>query len=175
MAGADVIVVSTAIDAENPEIIAARAARLPIVRRAEMLAELMRWRHGIAIAGTHGKTTTTSLVASILGEDGLDPTFVIGGLLNSAGTNARLDRRACGGRIVTRIADVRLRRTESDSSGHTGRGRCRTAGGRSGRFFDHCERACRGDREDSIRDVRDRSTVERCGGEGPSGCRRQTT
>lgn len=90
VAGADVIVVSTAIDAENPEIIAARAARLPIVRRAEMLAELMRWRHGIAIAGTHGKTTTTSLVASILGEDGLDPTFVIGGLLNSAGTNARL-------------------------------------------------------------------------------------
>lgn len=88
--GADVVVVSTAIDVENPEIIAAREARLPIVRRAEMLGELMRYRHGIAIAGTHGKTTTTSLVASILGEDGRDPTFVIGGLLNSAGTNARL-------------------------------------------------------------------------------------
>jgi len=90
ISGADVIVVSTAIDAENPEISAAREARLPIVRRAEMLGELMRYRHGIAIAGTHGKTTTTSLIASILGEDGRDPTFVIGGLLNSAGTNARL-------------------------------------------------------------------------------------
>lgn len=90
ISGADVVVVSTAIDAENPEIIAAREARLPIVRRAEMLGELMRYRHGIAIAGTHGKTTTTSLIASILGEDGRDPTFVIGGLLNSAGTNARL-------------------------------------------------------------------------------------
>lgn len=88
--GADVIVVSTAIDNENPEIAAAREARLPIVRRAEMLAELMRYRHGIAVAGTHGKTTTTSLVSSILGEAGLDPTFVIGGLLNSAGTNAKL-------------------------------------------------------------------------------------
>ncbi len=88
--GADVIVVSTAIDDENPEIMAAREARLPIVRRAEMLAELMRYRHGIAVAGTHGKTTTTSLVSSILAEDGRDPTFVIGGLLNSAGTNAKL-------------------------------------------------------------------------------------
>ncbi|MDQ8037454.1 MAG: UDP-N-acetylmuramate--L-alanine ligase [Pedobacter sp.] len=88
--GADVIVVSTAIDNENPEIAAAREARLPIVRRAEMLAELMRYRHGIAVAGTHGKTTTTSLVSSIMGEEGLDPTFVIGGLLNSAGTNAKL-------------------------------------------------------------------------------------
>ena len=90
ISGADVVVVSSAIDAENPEIIAAREARLPIVRRAEMLGELMRYRHGIAIAGTHGKTTTTSLIASILGEDGRDPTFVIGGLLNSAGKNARL-------------------------------------------------------------------------------------
>lgn len=88
--GADVIVVSTAIDHENPEIVAARELRLPIVRRAEMLAELMRYRHGIAVAGTHGKTTTTSLLASIMGEDGRDPTFVIGGLLNSAGTNAKL-------------------------------------------------------------------------------------
>lgn len=87
---ADVLVVSTAIDNENPEIIAARELRLPIVRRAEMLAELMRYRHGIAVAGTHGKTTTTSLVSSILAEDGRDPTFVIGGLLNSAGTNAKL-------------------------------------------------------------------------------------
>jgi UDP-N-acetylmuramate--alanine ligase len=88
--GASVIVVSTAIDQNNPEIIAAKAERIPIVRRAEMLAELMRFRHGIAIAGTHGKTTTTSLIASIFAEGQLDPTFVIGGLLNSAGTNARL-------------------------------------------------------------------------------------
>lgn len=88
--GADVLVVSTAIDPSNPEVAAAQAKRLPIVRRAEMLAELMRYRHGIAVAGTHGKTTTTSLVASILGEAGLDPTYVIGGLLNSAGTNAKL-------------------------------------------------------------------------------------
>lgn len=90
VAGADALVVSTAIDHENPEIVAARQARLPIVRRAEMLAELMRYRHGIAVAGTHGKTTTTSLVSSIFAEDGRDPTFVIGGLLNSAGTNAKL-------------------------------------------------------------------------------------
>lgn len=88
--GASVIVVSTAIDPENPELVAAQEARIPVVRRAEMLAELMRFRHGIAIAGTHGKTTTTSLIASILGEADFDPTFVIGGLLNSAGTNARL-------------------------------------------------------------------------------------
>lgn len=87
---ADVLVVSTAIDASNPEVKAAQERRLPIVRRAEMLAELMRYRHGIAIAGTHGKTTTTSLIASILGEGGFDPTYVIGGLLNSAGTNAKL-------------------------------------------------------------------------------------
>ena len=88
--GASVIVVSTAIDQNNPEIISAKALRIPIVRRAEMLAELMRFRHGIAIAGTHGKTTTTSLIASIFAQGQLDPTFVIGGLLNSAGTNARL-------------------------------------------------------------------------------------
>jgi len=88
--GASVIVVSTAIDAANPEIEHALALRIPVVRRAEMLAELMRFRHGIAIAGTHGKTTTTSLIASIFGEAQLDPTFVIGGLLNSAGTNAKL-------------------------------------------------------------------------------------
>lgn len=87
---ASVVVVSTAIDTNNPEIIAAQEKRVPIVRRAEMLAELMRFRHGVAIAGTHGKTTTTSLTASIFAQANLDPTFVIGGLLNSAGTNARL-------------------------------------------------------------------------------------
>ncbi|MCF1182836.1 UDP-N-acetylmuramate--L-alanine ligase [Marichromatium gracile] len=86
----DAVVVSTAIDEDNPEIRAARAARIPIVRRAEMLAELMRFYYGVAVAGTHGKTTTTSLVASILAEGGLDPTFVIGGRLNSAGANAKL-------------------------------------------------------------------------------------
>lgn len=87
---ADVLVVSTAIDQANPEVAAALEKRIPVVRRAEMLAELMRFRHGIAIAGTHGKTTTTSMVTSVLAEAGLDPTFVIGGKLNSAGTNARL-------------------------------------------------------------------------------------
>lgn len=87
---ADVVVVSTAIDKNNPEIQFAMEHRIPIVRRAEMLAELMRYRHGIAIAGTHGKTTTTSLVASILAEGEKDPTFVIGGKLTSAGTNAQL-------------------------------------------------------------------------------------
>ena len=86
----DVVVVSTAINPQNPEIIAAKELRIPIVRRAEMLAELMRYRHGVAIAGTHGKTTTTSLIASVYGQADRDPTFVIGGLLNSAGTNARL-------------------------------------------------------------------------------------
>ncbi|WP_370981295.1 UDP-N-acetylmuramate--L-alanine ligase [Agaribacterium sp. ZY112] len=88
--GASVVVRSTAIDAHNPELQAALGQRIPVIRRAEMLAELMRYRHGIAVAGTHGKTTTTSLTASILAEAKLDPTFVIGGLLNSAGTNARL-------------------------------------------------------------------------------------
>ena len=87
---ASVVVVSSAIDLENPELRAAEEQRIPIVPRAEMLAELMRYRHGIAVAGTHGKTTTTSLIASILAAGDLDPTFVIGGLLNSAGTNARL-------------------------------------------------------------------------------------
>ncbi|MEW6997682.1 UDP-N-acetylmuramate--L-alanine ligase [Colwelliaceae bacterium BS250] len=89
---ASVIVVSTAIDQNNIELKAAQERRIPVVRRAEMLAELMRFRHGIAIAGTHGKTTTTSLIASIMAEGDLDPTFVIGGLLNSAGTNARLGK-----------------------------------------------------------------------------------
>jgi UDP-N-acetylmuramate--alanine ligase len=87
---ANVVVVSSAIDHTNPEIIAANEKRVPVIRRAVMLAELMRFRHGIAIAGTHGKTTTTSLIATIFAEAKLDPTFVIGGLLNSAGTNARL-------------------------------------------------------------------------------------
>jgi len=86
----DVVVTSTAIAAENPELVAAREQRIPVVPRAEMLAELMRFRYGIGVAGTHGKTTTTSLTASLLAEGGLDPTFVIGGQLNSAATNAQL-------------------------------------------------------------------------------------
>lgn len=90
IAGADAVVTSTAVGASNPEVLAARAARIPVVPRAVMLAELMRLKQGIAIAGTHGKTTTTSLVASILAEGKLDPTFVIGGRLNSAGANAKL-------------------------------------------------------------------------------------
>ena len=90
--GANVVVVSSAINEANPEIQFARQQRIPIIRRAEMLAELMRFRHGIAVAGTHGKTTTTSLIATIFGEAETDPTFVIGGLLNSAGTNARLGK-----------------------------------------------------------------------------------
>ncbi|MEL0068224.1 MAG: Mur ligase domain-containing protein, partial [Gammaproteobacteria bacterium] len=90
--GADVVVISSAIPASNPELVAATELRIPIVPRAEMLAELMRFRHGVAVAGTHGKTTTTSLLASVYGDAGLDPTFVIGGLLNRAGTNARLGR-----------------------------------------------------------------------------------
>jgi UDP-N-acetylmuramate--alanine ligase len=88
--GADAVVVSTAVQADNPEVIAARERRIPVVPRALMLAELMRLKQGVAIAGTHGKTTTTSLVASVLAEGGLDPTFVIGGRLNAAGSNARL-------------------------------------------------------------------------------------
>lgn len=87
---ADVVVVSSAVKQDNPEVVAAHAKRIPVVPRAEMLAELMRFRFGIAVAGTHGKTTTTSLIASVLAEGGADPTFVIGGKLNSAGSNARL-------------------------------------------------------------------------------------
>ena len=102
----DVVVTSTAVAADNPEVVAARAARIPVVPRAEMLAELMRFRFGIAVAGTHGKTTTTSLTASLLAEGGLDPTFVIGGLLNSAGAHARLGE----GRYLVAEAD------ESDAS-----------------------------------------------------------
>lgn len=88
--GADAVVISTAVQADNPEVIAARERKIPVVPRALMLAELMRLKQGIAIAGTHGKTTTTSLVTSVLAEAGLDPTFVIGGRLNSAGANAKL-------------------------------------------------------------------------------------
>jgi UDP-N-acetylmuramate--alanine ligase len=106
VAGADVVVVSTAVGAANPELLAAHEARIPVVPRAEMLAELMRFRQGIAVAGTHGKTTTTSLVASVLAEGGLDPTFVIGGQLKSAGSNARLGT----GRYLVAEAD------ESDAS-----------------------------------------------------------
>lgn len=90
VANVDVVVTSTAVDKRNKEVKAAYKNRIPVIPRAEMLAELMRFRFGIAIAGTHGKTTTTSLTASILAEGGLDPTFVIGGRLNSAGTNAKL-------------------------------------------------------------------------------------
>jgi UDP-N-acetylmuramate--alanine ligase len=104
--GADVVVVSSAIRHDNPELVAARDLRVPIVPRAEMLAELMRFRRGIAVAGTHGKTTTTSLVASVLSEAGMDPTFVIGGQLLSAGANARLG----GGEWLVAEAD------ESDGS-----------------------------------------------------------
>jgi UDP-N-acetylmuramate--alanine ligase len=104
--GADVVVVSGAIGPGNPEVDAALAQRIPVVARAEMLGELMRFRYSIAVAGTHGKTTTTSLVASILAEGGEDPTFVIGGRLKSAGTNARLG----AGRYLVAEAD------ESDSS-----------------------------------------------------------
>jgi len=106
VADADVVVVSSAVNPDNPELVAAREHRIPIVRRAEMLAELMRFRSGIAVAGTHGKTTTTSLVASVLSEAGLDPTFVIGGRLLGAGTNARLG----SGRYLVAEAD------ESDAS-----------------------------------------------------------
>jgi UDP-N-acetylmuramate--alanine ligase len=88
--GADAVVTSTAVNEANPEVVAARAGKVPVVPRAIMLGELMRLKRGIAIAGTHGKTTTTSLVASVLAEGGMDPTFVIGGRLNSAGANAKL-------------------------------------------------------------------------------------
>ena len=104
--GADVVVVSTAVSQENPEVARALQLRLPVVPRAEMLGELMRFRSAIAVAGTHGKTTTTSLIASVLAEGGEDPTFVIGGRLKSAGTNARLG----AGRYLVAEAD------ESDAS-----------------------------------------------------------
>ena len=106
VAGADAVVVSTAVTPDNPEVVAAREAHVPVVPRALMLAELMRFKQGIAVAGTHGKTTTTSLVAAVLGEAGLDPTCVIGGRLNSIGTNARLGQ----GEFLVAEAD------ESDAS-----------------------------------------------------------
>ncbi len=90
VAGVDVLVVSTAIKRDNPELIAARGLRIPVVRRAEMLAELMRLKSCIAIAGTHGKTTTTSMVATLLDAGNLDPTVINGGIINAYGTNARL-------------------------------------------------------------------------------------
>ncbi|MCE1238775.1 MAG: UDP-N-acetylmuramate--L-alanine ligase [Azonexaceae bacterium] len=106
IASADAVVVSTAVKEDNPEVVAARERKIPVVPRAQMLAELMRLRRGIAIAGTHGKTTTTSLVTSILAEGGIDPTFVIGGRLNAAGANARLG----SGEFIVAEAD------ESDAS-----------------------------------------------------------
>jgi UDP-N-acetylmuramate--alanine ligase len=106
IANANVVVVSSAVRADNPEVVAALAARIPVVQRAEMLAELMRFQSGIAVAGTHGKTTTTSLIASIMAEGGEDPTFVIGGRLKSAASNARLGT----GRYLVAEAD------ESDAS-----------------------------------------------------------
>lgn len=106
--GSDVVVYSSAVSMENPEIISAHQQRIPVIRRAQMLAELMRFRSGIAVAGTHGKTTTTSLIASLLAEGGLDPTYVIGGLLNSAGSNAKLG----SGKYLVAEAD------ESDASFH---------------------------------------------------------
>jgi UDP-N-acetylmuramate--alanine ligase len=106
IAGADAVVTSSAVKPDNPEVVAAREAHVPVVPRAMMLAELMRFRQGIAVAGTHGKTTTTSLVSAVLGEAGLDPTVVIGGRLNSIGTNARLGK----GEFLVAEAD------ESDAS-----------------------------------------------------------
>ena len=106
VSSADAVITSTAVTGENPEVAAARARRIPVVPRAEMLAEIMRFRFGIAVAGTHGKTTTTSLTASLLIEGGLDPTFVIGGRLNAAGSHARLG----GGEVLVAEAD------ESDAS-----------------------------------------------------------
>lgn len=103
---ADVVVVSGAVPEDNPEVIAARARRIPVIARAEMLGELMRFRQGIAVAGTHGKTTTTSLIATLLAEGGLDPTFIVGGLVNAFGTGARLGE----GRYLVAEAD------ESDGS-----------------------------------------------------------
>lgn len=106
LGSADVVVVSGAISEQNPEIVAARQKRVPVIARAEMLGELMRFRQGIAVAGTHGKTTTTSLIATLLAEGGLDPTFIVGGLVNAFGSSAHLGK----GRYLVAEAD------ESDGS-----------------------------------------------------------
>lgn len=106
--GSDVVVYSSAVAADNPELLSARQRRIPVIRRAQMLAELMRFQSGIAVAGTHGKTTTTSLIASLLAEGGYDPTYVIGGLLNSVGSHAKLGT----GKYLVAEAD------ESDASFH---------------------------------------------------------
>ena len=106
VSGVDAVVISSAVKADNPEVMAAREQRIPVVPRAEMLAEIMRFRYGVAVAGTHGKTTTTSLVASLLIEGDLDPTYVIGGKLNSAGNYAHLGE----GEVLVAEAD------ESDAS-----------------------------------------------------------
>ena len=103
---ADVVVISSAVRRDNPEVVEARRRQIPVIPRAEMLAELMRLKQGIAIAGSHGKTTTTSMAASILGHAGIDPTIVIGGKLNAIGTNARLGQ----GKFLLAEAD------ESDGS-----------------------------------------------------------
>src|SRR5438046_5315604 len=103
---ADVVVISSAVKAHNPEVVEARRRRIPVIPRAEMLAELMRMKFGVAVAGSHGKTTTTSLVATVLGAAGLDPTAVIGGKANSMGSNARLGQ----GEVLVAEAD------ESDGS-----------------------------------------------------------
>ena len=114
--GADVVVVSSAIKPDNPELIAARAKRLPVVRRAEMLAELMRLKSCVAIAGTHGKTTTTSMVAALLDAGGFDPTVINGGIINAYGTNARLgagdwmvvEADECDGTFLKLPADIAI-------------------------------------------------------------------
>ena len=95
--GAQVVVTSTAVQADNPEVAAARAAEIPVIARAEMLAELMRMKYGIAVGGSHGKTTTTSMVAAVLARGGLDPTIVVGGRLHALGTNARTRKREPSG------------------------------------------------------------------------------
>ena len=119
--GADVIVVSSAVDETNPEIKRARELRIPVIPRAEMLAEIMRYRHGIAVAGTHGKTTTTSILASVLAAGELDPTFVVGGKVNGVNTNAKLGES----RYLVAEAD------ESDASFFTSA----TYGGYCGRIW----------------------------------------
>ena len=129
------MVVSSAVNRENPEVAAALANRIPVVPRAEMLGELMRFRYSVAVAGTHGKTTTTSLVASVLAEGGLDPTFVIGGRLKSADSNARLGRGALPGRgsrrerclVHASAAHDRHRHEHRQRSSRHARGRFRAA------------------------------------------------